>query len=374
MTAGADPLDGAKVRFGPEIFRIQARGGVSRYIVEVHRGLVAAGVDSEIEAGWHTSDLLAGVPRVRGRSAAALGGSPPARLATRTADQVVAARAARRVGPGDVWHPSYFPHRLPASRSAGGPHLAITVHDMIHERFAGSMSPRDHSAERKAAACAVADVVLCNSHDTAEDLQARLGVPAERIAVTHLGVRPVDPVHRAAPFGDRPYLVYVGDRRTPYKNWEVLLDALAGSPPDVGLLCIGGPEAGADQAAVTARALGGRVRFEGGTDGEVAGRLAGAAGLVYPSLYEGFGLPPLEALLQGCPVVASAAGAIPEVVGGMAILVEPTVDGIGAGIGRLLAGGSEVQAQREEGPAFAARYRWSSTVAGTIEAYQRALG
>ena len=368
----ADPLGGARVRFGPEIFRIQAHGGVSRYIVELHRGLLAAGADSLIEAGWHTSALLDGVPCMRGRSAAGLGRSPVARLATRTVDQLVAARAVRRLGPDDLWHPSYFPHRVPT----GGrrPHLAITVHDMIHERFAASMSPRDHAAARKAAACAVADVVLCNSQDTADDLQERLRVPAERIVVTHLGVTPVAPVPRPAPFGERPYLVYVGDRRTPYKNWPALLDALARAAPDLALLCIGASEAPADAAAIAARSLEGRVRFEGGSDAEVAGRLAGAAGLVYPSLYEGFGLPPLEALAQGCPVVASRAGAIPEVVGDIAILVEPTVDGIADGIDRLLAGGAEVEVQRRDGPAFAGRYRWATTVERTIAAYQRVLG
>jgi len=145
-------------------------------------------------------------------------------------------------------------------------------------------------------------------------------------------------------------------------------------PADVGLLCIGAPASAADEAEVRSRGLTGRVRFEGGTDAEVAGRLAASAGLVYPSRYEGFGLPPLEALAQGCPVVASDAGAIPEVVGEIAILVEPTVDGIGAGIERLLAGGPDVERQRTGGPAHAARFTWDATVEATLAAYRRALG
>ena len=259
--------------FGPEIFRIQARGGVSRYIVELHRGLVRAGVDSAIEAGWHLSDALGGVPEVHGRRSPV--GGRPGKLATLVVDELVADTASRRLQAGDVWHPSYYPRTVPSGR--GRPLLAITVLDMIHERFAWSMPPRDRSAERKAAACAAADLVLCISHDTARDLQERLQVDPPKVVVTHLGVAPVVPVPRSSPFGDRPYLVYVGDRRAPYKNWATLLDALRTVPADVGLLCIGAPASAADEAEVRSRGLTGRVRFEGGTDAEVAGRLFSVA-------------------------------------------------------------------------------------------------
>jgi glycosyltransferase involved in cell wall biosynthesis len=364
------PLGGARVRFGPEIFRIQPRGGASRYVIELHRGLLGAGVDSAIEAGLHLSDVLDGVPEVRG-DRSPIGGAP-GRLATRVLDEAVARRAVERLGTGDVWHPSYYPRTVPGGDDR--PRLAVTVLDMIHERFASTIGLRDHSAARKAAVCEAADVVLCISHDTAADVQERLGVDPDRIAVTHLGVRPVEPVHRPSPFGDRPYLVYVGERRSPYKNWDVLLDALRDGPPEVALLCIGSPVGPADEAAVHARGLDGRVRFEGGSDAEVAGRLAASAGLVYPSRYEGFGLPPLEALAQGCPVVAADVGAIPEVVGGIAILVEPDAAGIGEGIERLLAGGPDVAAQRRGGPAHAARFTWDATVAATLAAYRQILG
>jgi glycosyltransferase involved in cell wall biosynthesis len=372
VSASVDPLGGTRVRFGPEIFRIQARGGASRYVVELHRALLEAHVDSEIEAGWHTSAVLDGVPRVRGR-AATVGGLPGANVLTRLVAEAVAARSIGRLEQGDIWHPTYYPRRLPTGRAGERPRLAITVLDMIHERFAPSMAPRDASAARKAAACAAADLVVCISHDTADDLQERLGIDPAKIAVTHLGVAPVEPVSRRPPFGDRPYLVYIGDRRSSYKNWETLLDALRGIAGEVDLVCIGSPASAHDRAAVHHRGLEDRVRFEGGSDAEVAGRLAAATGLVYPSLSEGFGLPPLEALAQGCPVVASDAGAIPEVVGSIAILVEPTVDGIGAGIERLLAGGPEVEVQRATGRAHAAGFTWSATAAATIEAYRRIL-
>jgi glycosyltransferase involved in cell wall biosynthesis len=366
------PLGGARVRFGPEIFRLQGRGGVSRYVVELHRGLLERSIDSEIVAGLHVSSMLERVPRVRGRSVAGLRPGRARQALTRGVDAVVADRAARRLGPGDVWHPSYFPRRIPRGVPAG-PTMAVTVYDMIHERYPREVQPSDPTVVLKAAACRAADVVLAISQDTAADLIERLHVDPARVVVTPLGVRAVDPVPREHPFDGRRYLAYVGERRAPHKNWLTLLDALREVHPELGVVCIGAPPGPEDQAAVAARGLVGRVRFEGGSDAEVAGRLAGAAGLVYPSRYEGFGLPPLEALAQGCPVVASRVGAIPEVVGSIAIMVEPTVEGLGAGIETLLADGDDVARQRRDGPAHAAQFPWSATVDATIGAYQRAL-
>ena len=268
----------------------------------------------------------------------------------------------------DVWHPSYFPV-VPSGRSL----LAITVYDMVHERYPADVGPRDSTLARKGPACRAADIVFCISADTANDVVERLKISADRVVVIHLGVRPVIPKAMPAPFGERPFVVYVGDRQPKYKNWPLLLDALRLGPAELGLVCIGAPPVRHELDALDARGLRDRVRFEGGTDEELAGRYAAAAGLVYPSRYEGFGLPPLEALAQGCPVVATRVGAIPEVVGDIAVLVDPTLDGIGGGLAALLAAGPAVVRQRTDGPAHAARFPWQATADATLAGYRRAL-
>ena len=90
------------------------------------------------------------------------------------------------------------------------------------------------------------------------------------------------------------------------------------------MACFGSPATADDLAAVEARGLTDRVRFIGGDDHDLARTYRAASVLVYPSLFEGFGLPPLEAMAHGCPVVAARAGAIPEVAGDAALLFEPT--------------------------------------------------
>lgn len=358
----------SRVRFGPEIFRIQRYGGVNRYIIELHRGLLARAIDSQIVAGLHRSPMLDGAPAVRGRQIDRMRPRQVRQALSLVVDRGVARREQARLGPKDVWHPSYFAEVRP-----GRSLVAVTVYDMVHERFPEGVSPRDRTLALKAPACRAADVIFCISADTAADVHERIGIPEDRLVVTHLGVRPVTPLVRPSPFGDRPYVVYVGNRRPRYKNWSVLLDAIRIGPPELALLCIGAPPDREDKSEVARRGLLDRVRFEGGSDEELAGRYRDAAGLMYPSLYEGFGLPPLEALAQGCPVVATAVGAIPEIVGDVAMLVEPTIDGLGHGLVALLRDGPEVARQRLEGPGHAARFSWLATVEATAAGYRRAL-
>lgn len=363
---GSTPL---RVRFGPEAFRLQRHGGVSRYVVELHRQLGHLGVDSGIVAGLHRNALLAGEPRTSGLDVDRLRPARARQAATRVVDRAVAGAAARRLPAGAVWHASYFDPARPRVAAR-----AVTVYDMIHERYPDEVGPRDGTAERKRAACRAADVVFAISEHTARDLQERYRLPADRVVVTPLGVTVAAPSHRPRPFGGRPFLLFVGDRRPAYKNWLLLLDALARLDPEVGLVCVGAPASAGDRAALADRGLGGRVGFAAaGDDATLAGWYAAAAALAYPSRDEGFGLPPLEALAHGCPVVAGNGGAVPEVVGGVALLVEPSVDALVAGIEEVLADGEAARRQRRDGPAHAARFAWAATARRTLDGYRRAL-
>jgi glycosyltransferase involved in cell wall biosynthesis len=358
-----------RVRFGPEAFRFQAHGGVSRYVVELHRALLAEAVDTEIVAGLHVSRMLDEVPAVRGRSIASWPAGRPRQALSLAAARRVARATRRDLGPHDVWHPSYFDAVPP-----GGGALVVTVFDMVHERYPDEMSSRDRTLRYKASACAAADRILCISQRTAEDLQEHLGLDSDRISVTPLGVTVTAPASAPSPFGAQPHVLFVGDRRPTYKGWRTLLDALvAAGKPDLGLLCVGPPVTEDDRAAVAERRLEARVRFETPSDPVLAARYQQALGLVYPSRYEGFGLPPLEALAQGCPVVTTPVGAIPEVVGGVAVLVEPDVAGIATGLAMLVDDDPAISSQRSTGPAHAARFTWASTATATLAAYELAI-
>ena len=108
---------------------------------------------------------------------------------------------------------------------------------------------------------------------------------------------------------------------------------------------------------------------------DVEGLYAFAALVAYPSLYEGFGLPVLEAMARGVPVVTSARSSLPEVAGDAALLVDPLrPDEIAAAIERVLGDGALRAQMRADGLAQAARFSWERTAALTVESYRRALG
>jgi glycosyltransferase involved in cell wall biosynthesis len=340
-----------------DIFRLQPRGGISRYFRELIRRLDRP---AEVAAGFHQSLVLDGIG-VPVRAAARL---PQVRGLTRPRALLNAAWDAARLGarPEAILHATYYrdPRRLP-----GGRPVVATVYDMAHERFPERFRRPFWStpdpARWKAALVARADRIVCISEATRRDLLDHLPVPDERIRVIHAGAPDWTGIaSRAVPGIAGPFFLWVGERHT-YKNFAATLDAWAGSRAAGGtrLLCVGAPPFTPDERRlIAARGAAARVSWVACPDDQLRWAYEHAAGLLYTSLCEGFGLPVLEAMSLGCPVVASRAAALPEVAGGEAILVDPGDRGsIEAGLERCLAQGRTPErtgAMR----ARAAAFRW----------------
>lgn len=192
-------------------------------------------------------------------------------------------------------------------------------------------------------------LVIADSHATREDLIRFYRVPADKIRVAYPGLRPdLQPVQNAAAleaalrrYGiEPPYVLYVGTLQ-PRKNLARLIEAFAQVPPPYRLVLAG--RKGWMYGEILRRAeesgIGERVLFPGYVpDEDLSALLTGAALFAFPSLYEGFGLPVLEAMACGAPVVCSDAGSLPEVAGDAAILVPPTdTEALAAAMNRVLA-------------------------------------
>ena len=296
-----------RVRFSHHIFRIESYGGVSRYFTELHCGLLERGIDSGVIAPLHVNGLLDGLPEVTGIDVRALRPRVLRQGIAKITDATWSRRSWSRLSSSDIVHLTYFD--APPSTEA---RLVATVYDMVHELFPDGIGRRDATIETKRRTCEAADLVLTISERTRTDLLDRYALDSDRVVVTPLGVRaialPADGsvAHRA------PFVLYVGDRRRQYKNFQAFVTAFASTTSARGcdLVCFGGGEFTATERELFARlGIGGGTHHASGDDVALARHYASAIALIYPSLYEGFGLPPLEGMAYGCPVAAAAVGA-----------------------------------------------------------------
>jgi glycosyltransferase involved in cell wall biosynthesis len=263
---------------------------------------------------------------------------------------------------------AHFQHALPLACPCPA---VVTVHDLSFEREPSLMGLRDrlifHAVVPRAVRLAAR--VIAVSEVTKRDLVEIYGTPEEKIVVVPNGIDPRFSADGPRPAGD--YALVVGALQ-PRKDPEAAIEALAllGNG-DLRLVFAGPDKGGRAEAERTAERTGlrGRVEFRGYVpQEELAALYRGAACLIFPSRYEGFGLPALEAMASGTPVVATTAGALPEVAGDAAILVdERDPAALAGGIERAIADRDRlVRAGLER----ARHYSWAETARRTLAVYR----
>ena len=264
---------------------------------------------------------------------------------------------------------AHFLHALP--RGYDRP-AVVTIQDLSFERDATVMGRRDRLIFRRVVprAARQAGRILTLSELTKRDLIELYGIPDERIVVTPPGVDPVFSPNGPSPDGE-PYALFVSALQ-PRKDPVAAIEAFALLGQDAPRLVLVGPDKGGRAEAEHAAERHGvrdRVEFRGHVSlDELASLYRGAACFVFPSRYEGFGLPVLEAMASGAPVVTTTAGALPEAAGDAAILVEPRnpVE-LAGGIERALADRERLVTA---GLARAKRFTWAETARRTLGVYR----
>ncbi len=362
-------------------------GGIGRYARELVGALLAAGPEHEwvlmVAAGglgdrWRREQArlqsIAAAPERLSFRSLPLSDNWMARLWQRLRLPLPAETITGRVA--CFYSPDFV---LPPLRRAT-PAL-LTVHDLSFLHYPDTFTP---PLLRYLETCvprsiARADHILADSEATRQDLIALLAVPPEKVTTLYCGVSPHftpqvalgerDHLRTRYGIGKRPYILAVGTVQ-PRKNYVRLMEACAplAASGDLELVIVGKP-AWLAEPIMAAAAERDYVHLLGFTeDGDLPALYRQAELLAFPSLYEGFGLPVLEALACGTPVVASSASSVPEVVGEAGLLVSPTDTAAWTAALRQALEDTALRADlRERGLVRAAEFTWARTAARWLD-------
>ena len=295
--------------------------------------------------------------------------------------------------PADVLHYPFFDlfqTTLPLRRRTP---IVVTIHDVIPLIFPAHYKPGVKGLLRfwrQRAALQLVDAVITDSLASKRDITRHLGVPASKVFVTYLAASPaLQPATvasmkqvRATYALPNQYILYVGDINY-NKNLPQLIKALKYLPPEVHLVCVGKnfvpstiPEWKAIDQQLLLSDVSSRVHFvtniPANGSGDLAAIYSAAVAYVQPSLYEGFGLPILEAMQCQTPVVATRTSSIFEVAGPAAELVAPIAEELAEGVKEVL-GWSTAQRRRRVvlATSWAEQFTWQKAAQDTVAVYER---
>jgi glycosyltransferase involved in cell wall biosynthesis len=363
-----------RILYDHQVFSLQDAGGASRYHFELIRNLQAANeVVIELLMGLNGSVMPFGAlqqvhTRVFGRRTRIKPG-----VARYAINELFSALIAPLRGRVDIYHPTLY-RALPWVRRR---RIVVTHHDCIHERFPTLFPNAASIVEAKRKLFAQADAIVCVSESSRRDLLHFYNVADDKTHVVYHGFSPLPLPEGDAPDRIEPYLLYVGSRAG-YKNFGLLLEAFSrsGLAGNYRLLAVGGGSfTPAEEERIASLKLSGSVTVVPKTDDATLARAYRDAALfIYPSLYEGFGFPPLEAMSLGCPVLVNRTSSLPEVCGDAAFYFDAADPGeLSRCLTSILADDQGRAAKLKLGAQQVRLYDWSQTARRTLDLYRSVL-
>lgn len=363
-----------KVVFDHQIFCSQVYGGISRYFCEIGSHLsgldeIELSVVCPISINKHLYEAKG--LRLVGKHIRKL---PRSVLAMRMLNNAIAPAYIHSRRKTNIYHETYYSCLDLAPRGAS---VVITIHDMIHEKFPHLFSASDLTRHKKLAALERAQRIICVSESTKNDLLSIHDIDESIISVIPHGVDYEVFGKRTSTAPRLRQLLYVGARNG-YKNFEALLHSFSRSLlPSEGfqLVCFGGGVfTKREEFLISEFGVSGKVKYRAGNDSALAGLFLQSSAFVYPSLYEGFGIPILEAMASGCPVICSNSSSLPEVAGNAAELFDPrSQESIQSSMEAVALSASRSAELSSLGLAQVRRFSWAQSAALTLNAYRSAI-
>ncbi|MBE8722311.1 glycosyltransferase family 4 protein [Sphingobacterium pedocola] len=363
-----------RILYDYQIFSAQRFGGISRYFVELMRGIEARNeVSYSLDVFGNVNHYLAKgnardfgfVEKLRKHH------RKSHRILDKNRNKVIEQLNNKEV---DVFHPTYFDPYFVGHLSKP---LVITVHDMTYENFPEFFWSGDPTAYQKRILIARADKIIAISDQTKNDILKHYDVDESRIEVIYHGIDAVTPIHFEE-VRDIPaeYILYVGSRNG-YKNFSLLVQAfgvLSKRYSNIKLVLAGGPLEIAEKEHLYRNRILDKTIQIAATDEQLNTLYRNALFFVYPSIYEGFGLPILEAFKNRCPILLSNASCFPEIAGEAAAYFEAlALDSLIEQMECLLTD-TEYRAKLvEKGDEQLKHYKIDSCVEKTIGLYQKLM-
>jgi glycosyltransferase involved in cell wall biosynthesis len=361
-----------KIAFDQQVFLNQRFGGISRYIARLAENLDQHGETVKVFAPLHINHYLTALKPelVHGRQYQNKLWKP----AFDNTSALLAKRAIAAWRP-DVVHETYYQSTRSAPKNCT---TILTLHDMIHEMFPAEFANVEAIMARKRAAIARADHIICISQSTRNDLLRFIDVNPDKVSVVHHGYDAI--LHSGVDlpeFGPhhKPFLLYVGQRGG-YKNFARFVEAYANSSAlrkQFSIVAFGGETPSTRDIDLLKRfdLSDTDVKFLAGDDEALGALYRNAAAFVYPSRYEGFGFPPLEAMANNCPVACSDASSMPEVVGDAAIYFDPTnTEDMAHAITTIVFDEAKKNTLIAAGQNRLKQFSWSKCAAETLSVYK----
>ena len=287
----------------------------------------------------------------------------------------LATQKALQTGKYDIFHPTYYDHDYLSHKHSK---RVVTIHDMIHEIYGEMIDKGGKLSALKRRECELADHIICVSHSTKRDLIEQFKIEPEKITVVHLGGGESVEMQVDASTLQLPekYFLYVG-KRGYYKKFETLYDAalpLLKNKKELHLICTGPAFSMDEQKQFEADGVAQQVMNLYVSDADLQTLYKGASAFVFPSEYEGFGIPTLEAMSVGCPTILQQTSSLPEVGGDAALYFEDnSVEQLRAHLESIIHDSDLRLSLRQKGIVQAGQFSWERCARETLTVYQNLL-
>jgi glycosyltransferase involved in cell wall biosynthesis len=361
--------------FDYQIFFLQKYGGISRYYCHLAEELAGLNQNPIVLAPFFSNQHIDYCAPYRTIGYHFNTYPPKTTRILRAANIFTSALITQFIKP-NIIHETYYSKTPIYTQSTP---RVVTVYDMIHELFHYQFPKDDPTSELKKLAVSHAEHVICISHCTKRDLCQLFDIPEEKVKVVHLACSLPPPISIGAPIPkDKPFLLYVGNRSS-YKNFSTLLYSFAKSPllrKNFRIIAFGGGcFTEAEKYEINRLGISENDTCQvSGNDSTLAFLYREATAFIYPSLYEGFGLPLLEAMSFNCPVIASNTSSIPEVVGTAAEMFDPnSVEDMTQAIERVVTSRERTNSLKILGAERLKHFSWRKCAEETLEVYNKVI-